>query len=181
MRPSARTLANRRNARASTGPRTAAGKARVAKNAVAHGLTIPIELNPDASERIRKLAQMIAGPDADELRLERARAVAEAEIDLLRVRQARQAVIGDLHARLGSKTAGDLRRALDDPELSPDSRVVAVDYVGGPNRLNPDAAASRLEEAIPVLAAKLERLDRYESRALFRRERAIRAWVALDA
>src|SRR5215831_16410165 len=38
--------ANRRNARSSTGPRTAAGKARVAQNAVRHGLNVAIADDP---------------------------------------------------------------------------------------------------------------------------------------
>jgi hypothetical protein len=45
MRSSARVLANRRNARRSTGPRTPGGKSRVAKNALRHGLAIPVTID----------------------------------------------------------------------------------------------------------------------------------------
>src|SRR5258708_39341604 len=54
-----KSAANRRNARASTGPRTAAGKARVARNARRHGLNVPIAADPALSREVEALAQAI--------------------------------------------------------------------------------------------------------------------------
>src|SRR5207302_8118385 len=48
--------ANRRNARASTWPRTVAGKARVARNARRHGLTVPIAADPALAQEVEVLA-----------------------------------------------------------------------------------------------------------------------------
>jgi hypothetical protein len=46
----ARQRANRLNAQKSTGPRTGAGKARVALNALKHGLNLPVTVQPGLSE-----------------------------------------------------------------------------------------------------------------------------------
>src|SRR5258708_18967835 len=56
-----KSAANRRNARASTGPRTAAGKARVARNARRHGLNVPTAADPALSREVEALAQAICG------------------------------------------------------------------------------------------------------------------------
>ena len=56
--------ANRRNARASTGPRTGAGKARAAQNARRHGLNLPARYDPTRAAEIVALARAIAGADA---------------------------------------------------------------------------------------------------------------------
>lgn len=53
------THANRRNARASTGPRTLAGKARSGQNARKHGLSA-VDPNPEAEAEIERLAVLIA-------------------------------------------------------------------------------------------------------------------------
>ena len=80
--------ANRNNARASTGPRTAAGKARAKRNAQKHGLSVPIMADPSLAAEVKILAQEIAGEGAkNELQI--AVRIAEAQIDLLRVRRAR--------------------------------------------------------------------------------------------
>jgi hypothetical protein len=81
--------ANRRNARASTGPRTSAGKARAAQNASRHGLSVPARYDPARSEEIEALARAIAGARADAECLELARRIAEAQIDVVRARAAR--------------------------------------------------------------------------------------------
>jgi hypothetical protein len=80
------TRANRRNAQASTGPRTVAGKTRSGQNARKHGLSA-VDPNPEAEAEIQRLAVLIASEhvsDADVL--EAARAVAEAQLQLQRVK-----------------------------------------------------------------------------------------------
>jgi hypothetical protein len=56
--------ANRENARASTGPRTANGRARSAKNALRHALSLPVCSDPALSKAVEALALEIAGADA---------------------------------------------------------------------------------------------------------------------
>jgi hypothetical protein len=88
---SARKLyANRLNARASTGPSTAAGKARVAQNARRHGLSLPARYDPALSGEVDALAREIAGEDADAEGRELAYRIAAAQIDLVRARRARR-------------------------------------------------------------------------------------------
>jgi hypothetical protein len=78
--------ANRANARASTGPQTTRGRARAARNALRHGLSLPVGSIPAMSEEVETLAREIAGPGANAETQELARRVAEAQIDLRRVR-----------------------------------------------------------------------------------------------
>jgi hypothetical protein len=42
---------NRRNAKKSTGPKTAAGKAQASRNAFRHGLAVPIDFLPELAKR----------------------------------------------------------------------------------------------------------------------------------
>lgn len=80
------TLANRRNAQASTGPRTAAGKASSGQNARKHGLSA-VDPNPEAGAEIERLAELIAGEHIRHAGvLEAARAVAESQLQLQRVK-----------------------------------------------------------------------------------------------
>jgi hypothetical protein len=88
--------ANRANARNSTGPTTAQGKARVARNARRHGLNLSVFADPVLSQQVEMMAAEIAGETADDESHELARRVAEAQIDLQRVRCARQQFLSDL-------------------------------------------------------------------------------------
>jgi hypothetical protein len=86
-------LANRANARKSTGPRTPAGKARVAGNARRHGLSVPAARDPALAEAIETLARAIAGAEAAAPRHALAGRIAQAQIELVRVRSARRALL----------------------------------------------------------------------------------------
>src|SRR5262249_45287414 len=92
--------ANRANARISTGPKTGPGRTRAARNALRHGLSLPICSDPHLIEEVETLASEIAGTDPNAEVREVARRVAEAQIDLHRVRYARHQL---------------LTRALNDP------------------------------------------------------------------
>src|SRR5215213_8060140 len=97
---SARQLAaNRANARRSTGPRSARGKARSSLNALRHGLAVSVYTDPDLSDEIEGLARRIADRHPTFLHL--ARAIAEAEVDLRRVRRIRSQLIARAVAQGG--------------------------------------------------------------------------------
>src|SRR5580704_12587095 len=91
--------ANRKNARASTGPKTAQGRARLARNALRHGLSLPVCSDPVLCEEVESLADKIAGTEANVEIRDLARRAAEAQIDLRRVRYARPPNTGTICAR----------------------------------------------------------------------------------
>ena len=90
--------ANRSNARASTGPRSKAGKARAGRNARRHGLSSAIASDPAAAGAAEALARRIADDGAGPAAMALARAFAEAQIDLDRIRKVRRHVLGRLVA-----------------------------------------------------------------------------------
>src|SRR5262249_47393761 len=98
--------ANRANAARSTGPRTRAGKAAVARNALRHGLSLPVLADPALAPEVAELARRIAGDGASDARRAAALRIAEAQVDVLRVRRVREAIMaagygeGDITARL---------------------------------------------------------------------------------
>jgi hypothetical protein len=87
--------ANRKNARASTGPKTAQGRARLARTALRHGLSLPVCSDPVLCVEVESLARKIAGTEARVEIREVARRAAEAQIDLGRVRYARYRLLSD--------------------------------------------------------------------------------------
>jgi hypothetical protein len=97
--------ANQDNAKASTGPKTRAGKERAAQNGLRHGLSIPVSSDPALSPQAEAIARRIAGPNAKAEALEQARRIGEAQVDLNRVRARRVALVADpLEHAIGGKS-----------------------------------------------------------------------------
>ena len=171
--------ANQANARASSGPKTKAGKARSAQNALRHGLSIPVCKEPSLSSQAEEIARKLAGPDPDDTLLDRARAVSEAQVDLNRVRARRNALVS---------------RLLADPEYQPLSaykgQVRKLRTIGRIERIlgrsfdiespieferlkdDDEKFATIVEDLIRELTA----FDRYERRAISKRKSTIRAF-----
>ena len=85
MTSAGKIQANRANAQASTGPRTARGKTRAAQNARRHGLNLLVSSDPALSEQAELLAQEIIGEADDRELYKLACNVAEAQVDLIRI------------------------------------------------------------------------------------------------
>ena len=178
--------ANRANARSSTGPRSELGKTQSARNARRHGLSVPVWSDRELSADAKILALEIAGHDATPELQRLAKVIAESQIDLKRVRQA-------CHYAIVS--------GIDNPDLLPLSALGAWEQVRALIRIDnlinaklpipwklkhlidKPEGAKRLALAISISARTLTSLDRYERRALSRRDNAIRAFdkALLDA
>lgn len=173
MTSARKVAANRTNARASTGPKSAAGKRRSAMNARRHGLSIPVLLDPAWSSAVRALAREIAGNDASSEQQEHACRIAAAQIDVLRVRQARLDLIKQHQANENFQSALAFKKTeliiKHQEELPQDSvrrllTALARKLIG----------AEKLATIISDLSVTLNQFDRYERRALSRRKFAIR-------
>jgi hypothetical protein len=178
--------ANRANARRSTGPKTAAARAKTAQNARRHGLRIPVLSDPALSAEVEVIAQRIAGDasSSPEL-LELARKIAEAEVDVIRVRRVRSELVSrelsdfnfrnnarrvfrsSLAVLMKNKTESPSPEEPEEPE-GKEERDVWKAFV----RLF--EISTKLRPIGPELAI----IDRYERRALSRRKFAIRAFDA---
>ena len=102
--------ANRANAQKSTGPKTAAGRLKSSRNALRHGLSCPLPLDPAMSAKVEAIAQALTGEGASEDQVTSAAKFAEAQLELLRIRAIRAETMRDIDLNLGSTQ--DLRRLL---------------------------------------------------------------------
>jgi hypothetical protein len=148
--------ANRRNARASTGPRTAAGKARAAQNARKHGLRVPALRDHEKTRNIGDLARKLAGPNADPQRFAAACRLVAAQIDLLDIREARLPL---LSRALDDRTALKRLATLDRYEADARSqRKSAARQFGAPYVLRWTQAADEQPAPTPAATRSILRL-----------------------
>lgn len=170
--------ANRRNARKSTGPRSNAAKKRSSRNAYRHGLTSSLPSSAAIAKWLDEFARKIAGNSKNAIVIEQARTAAQAEFDLARIRHVKVALIQRVSA-LG---------ALDAPQVfgssaeeirylksilsgrAPPILPEPVDPLATMPTREPERTAEAIRRALP----ELRKLNRYESRAVARRDRAIR-------
>jgi enoyl-CoA hydratase/carnithine racemase len=172
---------NRLNARASTGPKTVAGKRISARNALRHGLNIPVALDPIYADEIDAFARRLIGEDTNPGRLERARRIAEAQIDLRRIRDYRQRLIAADFAATKTYSTEEYERFM--------KMVYRILRAGDPGPVRhyrlvrllteePLVGAAKLAAILIDRSAELRTLERYERRAWSRRTSAIRAFDA---
>ena len=150
MTSPAKIAANRRNARRSTGPRSAAGKGRARRNAFRHGLTTPASLDHVAMDRIDNLVDALTIDVHSQLQFQLATVAAEAQAEIERVRRTKVNLVNRASAQLREEGAGLL---------------------------------SAGERAALAFAGKTEILmacERYERRAISRRNRALHALAKLQ-
>jgi hypothetical protein len=145
MTSEAKVAANRRNARRSTGPRTRAGKMRVRRNALRHGLAAVILRDSGVTAEVERVALAMCGSDADPLEREQALVVAEAQITLKQIRRTRAQIVERL-----SQSPPSRRR---------DARAEIPPWLADPDAPSLD---------------QLSRLERYERHAFSRRKQALR-------
>jgi hypothetical protein len=169
--------ARRLNARKSSGPKTETGKSRVSRNALTHGLSIPFGLLPNASGAIDRLAFAILAsinlPESDPRAWQIACVFAEAQLDLERIRSFRKKALSEPIVKFVVPTLKEFRKLLSASKRIEDPEE-AVDYVIDNSRERVELNSPPLPERYKLLASRLQRLDRYERRALSRRKNALR-------
>jgi hypothetical protein len=191
MTSARRIAANRANARRSTGPRTAAGRARSARNALRHGLSTPLTRDVGLHAAALALARRLVDEGGP---VELARAVAEATVEVWRVRRRRHEVVFEALAHRSRATL--LGRAIDTwlerHGIEPGTLTAAqflrpaadVGALTSSDLAKLASSAAHVDESpaereagmLAELAPALRRLDRYERRALARRKFAMRAF-----
>lgn len=166
---------HRATTNAATARVKAAARARSARNALRHGLNIPVSNVSAFAPQIEHLADQIAEAGAPTEVRDRARTVAEAHIDICRVRRMRhqflERALAEHHEpRQLTKQKFEMLKKWTSPETAfgpiPQLLVTALAYSSTP-------ISEKWSWIVTTYARELTAFDRYERRALSRRARAI--------
>jgi hypothetical protein len=129
------------------------------------------------SEQVEELAREIAGRDANAEIQDCARLIAEAQIDLRRVRQARHQLLTDAlrdsyyDSRANVRAKGLLRANAPETSMEALTNTLSSTPQGD----------DKLAIILPQEAKRLKVLDRYERRALSRRNVAVQVFDRVKA
>ena len=88
--------ANRENAKRSTGPKTAAGRMKSSRNALRHGLSLPLPMDHATTSKIGVIARLLASDQTDPMQAIAAIEAAHAHLDLSRIRDVRNQMFIEL-------------------------------------------------------------------------------------
>ena len=156
--------ANRRNAQNSKGPRTTGGKARASRNSRKHALSTISHHNSLFAPRIEAIARAVCPETTNSALWEQALIIGECTTVLVCVQATRIALIEhSLRSTFAPMTDAD---AADRAEL-------------GKSQSEPAPPRDEFE-AMDLAARELDRLERYERRALSRRKQAIETFMAIS-
>lgn len=163
--------ANRRNARASTGPRSKAGKARTAANARRHGLAIPVWFDGRYSTEVERLARQNVSsfPNPSPQLLAHARRLAQAQLDFLRACEVRRELLRpmiDGEAGYWPRQVKNMPRIATVVIRKRSQRLLRICHAW--------PTVEKLELVLSDSARQLNGIERHERRALARLNRAMR-------
>src|SRR5205085_11687208 len=105
--------ANRANAQKSTGPKTAAGRLKSSRNALRHGLSLPLRFDTETYEKADAIARALTRDQTDQQQGLAATELAQAQIELLRIRTVRAELIAAIDLASGDVEALRRLAALD--------------------------------------------------------------------
>jgi hypothetical protein len=167
--------ANRRNAKKSSGPRSAAGKDRASNNAYRHGL-FSRRARAAVAEETEAFARKIADRTSGAIALEHARIVAEADNELALIRDAKRALIDR------TDIFGDFKTPplfptdpSKDPWLMSPAQERRFLLAKAKDLLTPEQKEEAARSAaIKRVLSELTKLSLYEKRTAARRDRTIR-------
>jgi hypothetical protein len=179
--------ANRRNAKKSTGPRSASGKGRSGKNAYRHGLAVPLS-SAEFETQLTELARRIAGDLKHAEILALAERAAHAQLELLRSRMVQTAVIEQALIKTSSNNVkhssrlgiAQFRQAATNIEWL-EKQVLNFPSHSPSRLMDPGLPVTQrewfdekgYEEAFGKILPELNRIHRYARRAASRRDSAI--------
>ena len=170
--------ANRTNARASTGPRSTHGKSLVSRNALRHGLAVPVNFDSRISAEIDAFAKDIVGPHLSPDLLSFARPIAEAQLDLVRIRRVRHDLLSKALSDPAYESSGSTKRKIKLAAALARRHGATSPVPGWALKmiLEKPSGPEKFAVILSDMARKLAAIDRYERRAISRRNSAIRTF-----